>query len=314
MEFINKIQAVRQTSRYKNDMYRYKKNGKNFILNIFIAVILIGICFVILSPLIGILSESFMDIQDVYNPLVYMIPENFTLYNFQAAWQQMSYPKTLLYTVGFSGIVMLIQVIICSLVGYGFARFKFPGCNVLFALVVLTIVVPVQTITVPLYMQFRSFFGTNLLNTPWPVVLMTLGGVGLRSGVYIYIFRQFFKGLPKEIEEAAFIDGAGPVRTFFTVMLPNAQSSIIIVMMFSFVWQYNDTFFAGTFMNRLTLLSTQVTTLAPKLGSALGIRDTNFVSLIVNSGIVLTILPLIITYLFLQRYFMEGIERSGIVG
>lgn len=309
----------------RRNLLKVKNSISKFLFMIFSAVILIGISYVILSPLIGMVSHSFMTISDYYNPLVYLIPEQFTLANYQTSWQQLGYPRALAYTMLFSILIMLIQTFVCSFIGYGFARFKFPGCNVLFALVILTIVVPVQTFMVPLYAQFRNFdilgfihlftgHGINLLNTPVPMILMSITGCGLRSGLFIYIFRQFFRGLPKEIEWAAFMDGAGPLYTYFVVMLPNANSAIITVMLFSFVWQYNDVFFSSLFMDSSNLLSIQITTLSSKLAQSLEMRDPNAVTLVVHSGIVLTIIPLVLIYLFLQKHFMESIDRSGIVG
>ena len=298
------------TEKKREKNLKLKRAVPKFFLNLFMAVILVGISYVILSPLIGIVSHSFMSINDYYNPLVYLIPEQGTLSN---------------YTLILSSVIMLIQTFICEFVGYGFARFRFPGRNLLFAMVIATIVVPVQTFMVPLYGQFRNFdiagilhlltgHGANLLNTPVPILLMSVFGSGLRSGLFIYIFRQFFKGLPKEIEWAAFIDGAGPFYTYFVVMLPNAGSAIITVLLFSFVWQYNDVFFASLFMDDSNLLSIQITTLTPKLAQTLQIRDPNQVMLIVHAGVVLTIIPLIIVYLLLQKHFMESVDRSGIVG
>lgn len=317
------VQADPQKKLARN--LKWKKAVPKFFLNLFMAIILIGISYVILSPLIGIVSHSFMTLSDYYNPLVYLIPGQGTLANYQTAWEQMQYPSALMYTLVFSIAIMLIQTFICGFVGYGFARFNFPGRNALFAMVIVTIIVPVQTFMVPLYGQFRNFDllgifhlltgrGINLLNTPAPMILMSAFGNGLRSGLFIYIFRQFFKGLPKEIEWAAFIDGAGPLYTYFVVMLPNAGSAIITVLLFSFVWQYNDIFFSSLFMDSSSLLSIQVTTLSSKLAQSLQIHDPNQVMLVVHSGIVLTIIPLIVVYLLLQKHFMESVDKSGIVG
>ena len=148
---------------------------------------------------------------------------------------------------------------------------------------------------------------------------------GLKAGLFIYIFRQFFKGMPKEIEEAALIDGAGGFRTFARIMLPNAISPLITVILFSFVWQYNDTFYSALFMSESSLISLKVASLPaqanqliPQLmgfGSSSGMKaDPNYVAMIVDTGILLAIAPLIILYLFVQRYFVESIERSGVVG
>ena len=130
---------------------------------------------------------------------------------------------------------MAIQIVVCSMVGYGFARFDFPLKKVLFGCVVIMIVIPTHTIMLPLYMTFRNFdplglvtlingSPINLMSSPWPMYVMTVLGCGLRSGLYIYIFNQFFRGLPKEIEEAAFVDGASTWYTYFRIMLVNARS------------------------------------------------------------------------------------------
>jgi multiple sugar transport system permease protein len=214
---------------------------------------------------------------------------------------------------------------VTALVGYGFARFRFPGRGIWFALVVVSIVIPPQTITVPMYMQFRYFdmfglfklFGVesvSLIDSFYPMTMMTLLGMGIKSGLYIFIFRQFFRGLPKEIEEAALIDGAGVLRTYLRVMLPNAVPAIVTVLLFSFVWQYNDTFFANTFMSRLNLIAVKLATVGGTFAGLEGIRDANHIRLVTNAAIVLGIAPIVTVYLLLQRYFMEGIERSGIVG
>jgi len=304
---------------------KYVHKVRHFFFNLFKWIIIIGISYVIIGPVITIISKTFKSIQDVYNPLVYLIPVNPTFDNLLMAMRKMEYFKTLLSTFGFVLLLMVIQTFICSIVGYGFARFKFPGKELWFLGVILTIVIPSHTIMVPLYAQFRNFdvFGiiefltgskVSLINTKIPLVLMTLTGMGLRSGLYIYIFRQFFRGLPKEIEEAALIDGANIFRTFFTVMLPNAVPSIVTVLLFSLVWQYNDTFFSALFMPNTPLISLKITTMAGELALVDQIHDPRHVELIINGAVFLTITPIVMIYMFLQRYFMEGIERSGIVG
>lgn len=279
-------------------------------------VILAGVCFITLMPLVGVISRAFMSRDDFYNPLVYFIARNPTLDNINMAAKGLDYGPSMLKTVLLCLGVMALQTFVCSMVGYGFARFKLWGGGLLFGLVVLTIVVPMDTFMVSLYMQFRYPLGStqSLLNTAYPTLLMSAVGMGLRSGLYIYIYRQFFKGMPAAVEEAACIDGAGVFRTFFQVMLPNATSSIIIVMLFSFVWQYNDTFMSGLFMNSMGLLPQKLTSLAATLSNIYQVQDLNEVGLMNNAGVLLVIAPLIVLYLFLQKYFMQGIERSGIVG
>jgi len=282
------------------------------------AVLIVGICYIILSPVLKIISNSVKDPADIYNPLVYLVPVNYTFANFNFAITLMKYAPTLVRTLSFTLGMAALQVLVTSMVGYGFARFKFPGSGVLFACVIITIVIPVQTYMVPLFLDLRylNIFGMqfNLIGSFASVIVLTATASGLRSGLYIYIFRQFFKGMPKEIEEAALIDGAGQLRTFFTVMLPNATSAIITVVMFALVWQYNDTFYSSLFMTGKEFLSVKLVGLATAYQVAENIRDPKNAELVVNAGIILMITPIVTIYLGMQRYFMESIERSGIVG
>lgn len=301
---------------FDNTVQKWLGKIKNFILGICMAVIIIGVCYIILSPIFGIISRSIMTTEDVINPLVFLIPQNFTLDNINFAIQYMQYWHTLAETLAFSFAFSALHVVVCSMVGYGFARFKFPGANVLFALVIVTIVVPVHSYMVPLFLNFRFFLGFdwNLLNTWWALGLLTATGVGLRSGLYIYIFRQFFRGLPKEIEEAAFIDGAGPLYTYVRVMIPNAVPAIVTVFLFAFVWHYNDTFYTSLLMNESMLLSTRLMALGPTFSRLENVYSPLLIQMVVFAGVMLAVAPILTIYLFLQRYFVEGLERSGIVG
>ena len=318
-------------------MQRVRNKTSDLLYSIFRYALVIGISFIILYPLFLKLSVAFKDKQDIYNPTIYMIPRHFTLDNIRIAAQVMDYMPLLANTLLFVAMTTLLTAASCALAGYGFARFTFPGSSLLFILVILTILVPTSTLMVPMYLHFRSFDflgiirlftgrdGINLLNTYWPSMITAATAGGLKAGLFIYIFRQFFKGMPKEIEEAALIDGAGGFRTFARIMLPNAISPLITVILFSFVWQYNDTFYSALFMSESPLISLKVASLPaqtnqliPQLmgfGSNSGMKvDPNYVAMIVNTGILLAIVPLIILYLFVQRYFVESIERSGIVG
>jgi multiple sugar transport system permease protein len=299
---------------------------KSLLFSIFKFVILLGISYIVLGPLISIVANSFFSNSDVYNPSVNLIPINPTLKNYDLTYFRLDYWHTLGYTLLYIIVITLIQLFITSMAGYGFARFDFPFKKLLFACVVITIVLPMHSIMLPLYTHFRNWdiFGIcklvlghklNLLSSEVPMVMLTIFGVGLRSGLFIYIFRQFFRGLPKEIEEAAFIDGAGMFYTYFRIMLVNAVPAVITVAVFSLVWQYNDMFYSSLFSipsehNITFRLSTILATVA----NIDQIKDPNIQQLYMYAGVVLVLLPIILIYLILQRYFIEGVERSGIVG
>ncbi|MGN0141998.1 MAG: carbohydrate ABC transporter permease [Roseburia sp.] len=317
---------LKEDSQFANDRVRWFTNGKAFIMGLFRLVLIIGICYVILGPVIGIISSSFFSDADNYNPMVYLIPQEPTLERYRIAIQYLNYGKTVTASLLYSLTLMLIQVLICSMVGYGFARYEFPFKKLLFACVVVMIVIPTHTIMLPLYMTFAKFdiFGiiklitgseVNLLSTPVPMYIMTLFGCGLRSGLYIYIFNQFFRGLPKEIEEAAFVDGAGTWYTYFRIMLVNALPSVVTVAIFSMVWQYNDTFYANLFLiSDNIVISKKISTIEASISNIEKILDPNILELFLDAGIVLVMIPIIIIYVALQKQFIEGVERSGIVG
>ncbi|NLO39406.1 MAG: carbohydrate ABC transporter permease [Ruminiclostridium sp.] len=320
------LSRIKEDDVVQNKAAKLVHRGKGFLYSVFRLLILTGISYVILGPLISIFSNSFFSSSDLYNPSVFLFPLRPTLENYRLSFMRLDYWNTLYKSVIYIVLITVIQVFITSMAGYGFARFEFPLKKLLFGCVVVTIVLPAYTIMIPLYQHFREwdflwlfkiFTGEsrNLLQSAKPMYLMSLFGSGLRSGLYIYIFRQFFRGLPKEIEEAALIDGAGTWYTYFRIMLVNAIPSVLTVTVFSLVWQYNDMFYAGLFSIPTDQnIAYRLSTIAATIQFVDKIRDPLVVQLYVYAGVVLVLLPILILYLFLQKYFMEGLERSGIVG
>lgn len=298
---------------------------KNFLVNLLRAAILIGVGYVILSPVIGIIVNSISSNKDAYNPMVFVLPQFPTLERYALAIERMNYFPTMFRDLLYTLTLTALQLLVCSMVGYGFARFDFPMKKLLFGCVVVMIVIPAHTIMLPLYMTFKSFdpFGIvsaikgtpGIMGTVVPMYIMTLLGCGVRSGLYIYIFNQFFRGLPKEIEEAALVDGCGVWYTYFRIMLINAMPAVITVAVFSIVWQFNDTFYAKLFLiSEDVVISKKISSLQAVITNVDKILDTTIQELYLDAGIVLIILPILIIYLVLQKYFIEGVERSGIVG
>lgn len=298
---------------------------KIFLVNLLRAAILIGVGYVILSPVIGIIVNSISSNKDAYNPMVFVLPQFPTLERYALAIERMNYFPTMLRDLLYTLTLTALQLLVCSMVGYGFARFDFPLKKLLFGCVVVMIVIPAHTIMLPLYMTFKSFdpFGIvsaikgtpGIMGTVVPMYIMTLLGCGVRSGLYIYIFNQFFRGLPKEIEEAALVDGCGVWYTYFRIMLINAMPAVITVAVFSIVWQFNDTFYAKLFLiSEDVVISKKISSLQAAIANVDKILDTTIQELYLDAGIVLIILPILIIYLVLQKYFIEGVERSGIVG
>lgn len=292
-------------------------------------ILILGLSFVIIYPILQKISTAFKHQTDLYSPIVVWIPETFTLDNFRTAMSILEYGDTLLNTFVLSATTAILTTASCALAGYAFARLKFKGSGILFFGVILTIVVPPTTILIPMYMNLREFTlggiiplftgsPINLLNSYWPFILTSITGTSLRAGLYIFIFNQFFRGLPKALEEAAYMDGANVVKTFFMVMLPNAKSAMVTVLLFSFVWQWNDSFFTTTYLTSANVMATKLSSLPYNLKTFLdssgGSVDPFYLSMVQDTGILLAIAPLIILYLFVQKQFVESVERTGIVG
>ena len=305
---------------FKNiNTYKLKNKTRDIILGILTAILLLGISYTILVPIIGVISVSFMTMDDMFNPLVLLIPRSFNLYNYANAIRFMPFWPTLWRTLIYSLGMGVLHVLIASFVGYGFARFRFYGNKLILGIVLLTFIIPPQTYLVPLWFRFHFFGPTdiNLLGSYWTMIILTLTGMGLRSGLFIYIFRQFFMGLPKELSEAAAIDGCGQFRTYATIMLPNATPAIVTVLMFSLVWHYGDTFYSSLLLQSPAFLHVA---LGQVVGNYLHYHflwlevDVLRAQLVFFPSVVLVIVPIMVIYAIMQRRFIEGIERSGIVG
>lgn len=290
-------------------------------------VLIFGICFIILHPLFTKFMVSLMSEADLYDATVQYIPREIGFHNYLIAFEEMDYVATFFRTLGLSTLVSLLQLISSTLVGYGFARFNFPLKNFIFLLVILCLLVPPQVIMLPLFLQFRFFDvfgmyealtgnpGVNLMDTFWPFILSSFLTQGYKNGLYIFLMRQYFSNMPKELEEAAYIDGCGPFKTFYRIMVPSAVPMLVTVFLFGFVWQWTDSFYSGLYLNNFRVMSNALSTLASSvISSEMAYVSPALASMMNNTGTILVILPLIIVYLFAQKYFVESIERSGIVG
>ncbi len=286
--------------------------------------LLVGIGFIILYPLLRQLSAAVMHPDDMYDLTVNWIPRQLTKLNFEVAWNMLDYPRSLLNTLGVTALLSALELAATMIIGYGFARWRYPGSNLVFALVVLSIVIPPQMVMIPLFLNFRYFDllglipepGINLIGSFWPLVLMALTGTAKRSGLFIFITRNFFRGMSTSLEEAAYVDGAGHLKTFFRIMLPNAKPIAMIVFLFSFVWNWNDLFYTNLFLPGAKLLQLGLATINSQynLPWANKAVEGTYIQLVNNAGMLLYVLPVLILYAFLQRYFVESIEKTGLVG
>jgi len=318
-------------------LYIVKKTSADVIYKIFRTVLLFGLCFLILQPLLDKLSVSFMEQQDLYDATVISIPRHFSVSNYNIAGHLLGYWPSLLQTVIILLVSAVLQILACTLAGYGFARYKFPFKNIFFFCVLLMIVIPPQTIMSSLYLNFyffdifglfRLIFGepVNMLESVAGYWLLSATGMGLKSGLYIFMLRQYFRGIPKELEEAAYVDGCGRFYTFFRILLPDATPMLVSCFLFSFVWQWTDSFYTTLFLRNYKMLSAGLSRIADSFSqywnsiNSLGSGGTGLISLapmayvqaIIATGMLVCLAPLVLLYLIAQKAFVESLSQTGI--
>ena len=313
----------------KSGGYLFRSGVKRWTISIVRGLLIFGLCFMIIQPMLTRFGSSLMEERDLYDATIVLLPRNVTLDNYRIVFDLTTFPRSMINTAWTSLIVSVLQVIACTLVGYGFARYEFPLKRFWFACVVLMIIIPPQTIATPLYMNFRyfdiagiikTFRGEplNLLSNITPYMLMSATCMGLKDGLYIYMLRQYFKGIPKSLEEAAYVDGCSTLRTFTTIMLPDALPTVLSCFLFSFVWQWTDLFYTRNFLKSMPIYSTELSSILTRMGRYFSADAEKAVIIpparqqqLVSIGVLICCIPLIILYIFTQRTFVESIAMSG---
>ena len=310
-------------------------------------ILMIGISYVILFPFFSKVAGSFMGYEDFVDVTVRVIPKHFTFDTYKAVFLENNYLDAFLNTTLLSVASALLQTFVCMLIGYGLAKFKFRGNGLVLILVVLTMIIPHETLRLAMTQRFRYFdlggvitegggrlipglfellgfdFDAKaagqqlpiLLDTFWPLIIISATGLAFKNGLYIFMMRQFFRGVPDELEESAYVDGAGTMRTFFSIIIPLSIPMMITVFLFAFSWQWTDEFYTTLFFttgSKFTLMP-DIVAIPPSLEINYA-GQSLFYSAIKNTAGIMIILPLVIVYLFCQKYLVQGIERSGIVG
>lgn len=297
-------------------------------------IFMIGVSYVVLYPLMYMLSNAFKPVSEFYDPAIVWIPKSFTLENFYVVSLVMDIAEVLKNTLIAEILPAFLSAAVCMMVGYGLARFEFRGKKLVTAALVLTIIVPQQTIATSLYSSFRyfDFLGIlsflhqfipaigpiNLIGTFWVTILPSVLGVGLKSGIFVFIYMQFFNGLPKELQEAAAIDGCGPFRTFLKVIVPTATNINIAVLLLAIVWNWNDYYTPSMFIRTKDTIATAMASFQANLQNlhnmGLGVGNIQTAQTQIQAACLIAIVPLIVLYIFLQKRFSEGIENSGLTG
>lgn len=319
--FNKEIFLLLKNKDYKQLRIRLKRTfmGMKFtdglIFTILIYTLLISLGYIYLYPMLYMITNSFMTMEDIINVAVKWIPSSFNWENYVLVWNEIDYPKALLDAITLAGLPAISATISSAIIGYGFARFNFPFKKIMFVLMIMTFIIPPQITMLP---TFRMYSNYELLGSIKAFIYPAILGQGLNGAIYILLFYQFFKMIPKSLVESAQLDGASSFKIFTRIALPLAVPSIIIVFLFSFVWYYNETYLSGLFLRgsdmmtlplRIQQYINEFTSIYPE-----GSRARELMQAVKLAGNVLTLLPLLLIYFFTQRYFVESIDRTGITG
>lgn len=292
--------------------------GTSILKKIVMYALLVSIGFVFLYPFLYMFINSFMSPEDLMNPAVSWVPTKLYFENYVKAFKTLEFGKSFWNSLYISLIAAVLQTAVAAVTGYGLARFNVRLKGIIMVLILATFVLPVETLLIPRYVMFNSY---KMLDSPLPLWLSALTGQGLKSAVFILVFQQVFNGYPISLDEAAELDGAGKYKVFFNIALPIAKPAIVLSMLFSFVWYWNETRQSGLYFGEV------IKTLPMKLGNfaasyanlyegsggsvdaAMSINEA-----VTLAGTLLSCLPILIMFIILQRQFVESIEKSGITG
>ena len=316
----------------RSNAYAIKSKSKKILISVVRGLLLFGLCFMIIQPMLTRLGVSLMVEEDLYDSTIVLLPRHVTLDNFRIVFDLTSFPKSMINTVWTSLLVSVLQVVSCTLVGYGFARYDFPLKKFWFGCVVALIIIPPQTMSTSLYTYFSKFdfLGLvrlfnhgetiNLRGSVLPYALMSATCMGLKDGLYIYMLRQYFRGIPKSLEEAAYVDGCNTMHTFVKIMLPDAMPTIFSCFLFSCVWQWTDLFYTRNFLatSYRPLYSTELSTIVSRMSRYFSADASKPIIVpvgrqqqLISIGVLICCIPLVILYIFTQRTFVQSIAMSG---
>ena len=326
--FIGKNQNFWDRNR-RSEGYLLKREVKRKFVSIVRALLLFGLCFMIIQPMLIRFSTGFMVESDLYDSTIVLVPRHLTLDNYRIVFDLTDFPNSMVNTLWISLLVSVLQVVSCTFVAYGFARYEFPLKKFWFACVILLIIVPPTTIQTSLYMSFANFdiLGIfkaitgkpiNLRTSIIPYAMMSLTCMGLKNGLYIFMLRQYFKNVPDSLEEAAFVDGCSTLRTFTQIMLPDAMPTIASCFLFSFVWQWTDLFYSRNFLSSYSVYSVQLSSIVSRMSRYFS-ADASKAVIVPNGrqqqliaiGVLICCIPLIILYCFTQKTFVQSLAMTG---
>jgi multiple sugar transport system permease protein len=257
-----------------------------------------------LIPFLWMLSVSLQDAQGMFAQPFHWIPDPPQWENYAAALSSLPFGRYLFNTTVITASVLGLTLVSCTLVAYGFSRLRFPGRDILFAVCISTMMLPGQVTMIPLYVAYARL---GWVDTYLPLIVPSLFG----SPFYIFLLRQFFLTIPREYDEAALLDGAGRLRIYWSIILPQARPAIATVALFCFIGTWNDFFGPLIYLNSpekatltlgLNMLKSQV----------MGSGSVQWHILMAASVVVM--LPNILVFFIAQKQFIRGIQIGGLRG
>lgn len=262
-------------------------------------LILIGAALVFLMPFIWSISISFQPDGDVFGWPIQLIPDPATLENYQRLWNEIPFGRWLFNSTVIVLVVTISNLIFDSLAGYAFARMRFPGRNFLFMVFIASMMIPGHITMVPKFMMFNAF---GLVNTYPGLIAPHLVQV-----FGIFLMKQFFESLPRELEEAAMIDGCGFFETYWKIILPISRPALVALGIYIFQGNWNEFLWP-------VVMSTTNDMFTLPLGMAMFRYEFTVEWTMLMAGSMLIALPTLIIFLTFQRLFIQGMATSGVKG
>lgn len=280
------------------------KKQKDRITSFFYHLFVGGLCLFMIYPIIWMVSSSFKGPSEIWTNVTALIPDVIAYENYSIGWSGFggitfaTYFRNSLIYAGFGTLAIVMS---SAVIAFGFARIKFKGRNVWFTCMILTLMLPRQVLLIPQYILFNEL---GWVNTFWPLIVPRLTG----GAFFIFLMIQFIRGIPRELDEAAEIDGASRFAIFWRIILPLMQPALITAGIFSFYWTWED------FLSPLIYLND------PRLYTvSLALRSMSDPNAVTNWGAIfamatLSLVPVFAIFVFFQRYLIHGISTTGLKG
>ena len=263
----------------------------------FVAFILVAICALTIFPLVWLILTSLREQNTIFNGP--FLPKQITFQAYPRAWTATNFGLHFANSVWITTVTVLGVLVFSTLAGYSFAKLRFPFKNLIYVILLSTLMMPATALIIPLYLELKKL---GLLNSQAGLILLYVSG---SAPFAMFLMRAFFETLPDELVQAARIDGAGEFTIFWRVILPLARPGIAVVVIFQFLATWNEFLYANTILQNTGALPLQ-----PVLYSLMGQYQTDWPML--TAGLTMSIVPVILVYVWMQRQFVAGLTLGAV--